>query len=210
MTTMITMSTITTNTTIAANIGGSISFGGYYTGTSNTHWAAIKGARDNATSGQYGGYLSFYTRPNGLAIAEVGRFTSGGDFFVNSTSQFYWQNTNGRLGLKQSSPTSSLHVAGSVATTVTTTSSNLTLGETHHVVLVNNAATITLPDAGQCSGREYFIKSTIGAATVTINTTSLQNIDGTTSKTITVQYRTLHVVSNGTQWYILSEFDGTF
>ena len=201
---------ITTNTAIAANIGGSISFGGYYSGTANTHWAAIKGARDNATSGQYGGYLSFYTRTNGLNIAEVGRFTSGGDFYVNSTSQFYWQNTNGRLGLKQSSPNSTLHVTGSMAHAVTSTGSAITLDETHHVVLVTAAVTISLPTASGCTGRKYIIKNAIsGPGTVTVGRSGTDTIDGSTTVSLAVANKTTTVISNGSNWYIIAEYDGT-
>jgi hypothetical protein len=56
-----------------------------------------------------------------------------------------------------------------------------------------------------------FIKSTGSGKTVTIATTGGQTIDGSaTSRTITTQYKALVVVSDGANWYILSEFDGTF
>jgi len=201
----------TTNDAIAAGIGGAISFGGYYTGTSNTHWAAIQGSKNNATDGDYGGYLSFYTRANAAALAEKARITSGGSFFINSTSNFYWYNTDGFLGIKQSSPTSTLHVTGSRATAVTTTSGTLSLDSTHSVILANNTLTATLPDATTCTGRIYYLKLIAASVTLTIATTSSQTIDGSaTSKTISTRYKGFQVVSDGSNWHILSEYDGTF
>ena len=68
-----------------------------------------------------------------------------------------------------------------------------------------------IPDATTVAGRIYYIKSTAASTTVTIATTSSQTIDGSsTSRTITTRYKGLEVVSDGANWHILSEFDGTF
>ena len=45
------------NTTLGANKGGGILFGGYYTGTSPTAWSAISGLKNNSTDGDYGGSI---------------------------------------------------------------------------------------------------------------------------------------------------------
>tara|TARA_R100000406_G_scaffold61997_2_gene43232 strand:+ start:1018 stop:1860 length:843 start_codon:yes stop_codon:yes gene_type:complete len=63
---------------LANGAGGKIAFGGNYDGTNRTSWADIKGSKENATSGQYGGYLSFSTRPNGGSNTERMRITSDG------------------------------------------------------------------------------------------------------------------------------------
>jgi len=55
---------------VAANIGGGIGFGGNYTGTTKTTWACISGLKTNGTAGEWGGYLSFRTRPNDGGMAE--------------------------------------------------------------------------------------------------------------------------------------------
>jgi uncharacterized protein YaiE (UPF0345 family) len=70
---------------LANGAGGRISFGGNYDGTNRTSWADIKGSKENATSGQYGGYLSFSTRPNGGSNTERVRITSGGTLMVGTT-----------------------------------------------------------------------------------------------------------------------------
>ena len=68
---------------LANGAGGRVSFGGNYDGTNRTSWADIKGSKENATSGEYGGYLSFSTRPNGGSNTERMRITSGGTVAIN-------------------------------------------------------------------------------------------------------------------------------
>ncbi|PIY80757.1 MAG: hypothetical protein COY80_01275, partial [Candidatus Pacebacteria bacterium CG_4_10_14_0_8_um_filter_42_14] len=71
---------------VAADIGGAINLGGTYTGTTQTSWAGIRGGKENATDGNYAGYLGFFTRPNGNNIAERMRISStGGLSFGDST-----------------------------------------------------------------------------------------------------------------------------
>ena len=75
-----------TTDAVAADIGGTIALGGYYLGTSQVQWAGLKGGKNNATSNDYGGYLSFNTRENGSALSEVGRFDSSGNLGVGATT----------------------------------------------------------------------------------------------------------------------------
>lgn len=69
---------LTDDTAIAANIGGGVFFGGKYTGSTKTTWASIVGLKENATDGEYGGYLQFLTRPNGGSHTERMRITPAG------------------------------------------------------------------------------------------------------------------------------------
>ena len=73
---------------VAADIGGGIYFGGNYNGTTKTGWAGIVGKKDNATSGEYGGYMGFYTRTNGSGPAERMRITSGGNVEVKTSGAY--------------------------------------------------------------------------------------------------------------------------
>jgi hypothetical protein len=63
----------------ATNNGGSISLGGVYTGSSITQFGYILGAKANSTDGNYAGYLSFGTRPNGDVSQERMRIDSSGN-----------------------------------------------------------------------------------------------------------------------------------
>ena len=77
---------ILSNSSVAADTGGGIAFGGKYNGNAFAYYAAVKTGKDNATSGQFGGYLSFASRANGGDITERARITSGGVFLVGKTS----------------------------------------------------------------------------------------------------------------------------
>ena len=70
----------------AANKGGSIGFGGQDGSTPKQQFAAIKGAKENSTSGNYAGYMAFYTRPAGAVSQERLRITSAGHVLFNCTS----------------------------------------------------------------------------------------------------------------------------
>jgi hypothetical protein len=94
---------VVSTTALAANVGGGIAFGGNYSGSLKTTWAGIAGLKENATSGQYGGYLAFYTRPHGDADTERMRIDSSGDLQLGAangaltvgTKFFGGVNTNG-------------------------------------------------------------------------------------------------------------------
>lgn len=77
---------VNSNNSQAADLGGSLSFGGVFTGTAVTEWAQISGRKENSTSSNYAGYLSFATRPMGGVNTERMRITSGGIVFVGTSS----------------------------------------------------------------------------------------------------------------------------
>ncbi len=67
------------------------------------------------------------------------------------------------------------------------------------------AFTITLPTAASVSGRTYTIKKIDASVNaVTVGTTSSQTIDGSTTYALSLQYKYVTVVSNGTNWLIVS------
>jgi len=83
-------------------------------------------------------------------------------------------------------------------------SDSITSGD--HTLLLDassNAVTATLPNATTNSGVEYVIKAIDITNTVTLNTTSSQNIDGSTSYVFGTQYQTIKVQSDGTQWWVV-------
>ncbi len=72
----------------AAGVGGGIAFGGKYTDAgAYTEWAAITGEKDDSTTGNYDGYLSFFTRSTGaLNTTEVMRIDRDGNVGIGTTS----------------------------------------------------------------------------------------------------------------------------
>lgn len=74
------------NDAVAANIGAQISLGGNYVGTTSTTFGAISAKKENATSGNYAGYLQLITSTHGVGNTEKVRITSTGDVGIGATS----------------------------------------------------------------------------------------------------------------------------
>jgi hypothetical protein len=75
------------NTTMAANVGGSLIFQGYKTATSSAgNFAGIVGKKENGTAGDESGFLGFLTGNSGGTFSEKMRITSAGDVAINDTT----------------------------------------------------------------------------------------------------------------------------
>jgi hypothetical protein len=93
---------------------------------------------------------------------------------------------------------------GGITRSVNNISTNTTAGataSTDYVYFISGTTTLTLPTAVGNTNR-YTLKNT-GINTVTINTTSSQTIDGSTSINLVVKYTSLDIVSDGTNWNII-------
>lgn len=85
---------------------------------------------------------------------------------------------------------------------IRTVSQNYTAVADDDIILVSETATVTLPSAVLLEGYHFIVKNIGASATVTINTTGSETIDGISSKVITVQYNSLTFVSNGENWFV--------
>lgn len=61
--------------------------------------------------------------------------------------------------------------------------------------------TVTLPTAASVSGKIYNIKNS-GTGVITVNTTSSQTIDGGSTASLPVQYTSISVISDGSNWKV--------
>ena len=69
----------------AADVGGSIAFGGKYTDAgAYASWAFVKSGKATGTTAQYGSYLAFGTRTHGSATAERMRIDAAGAVTLQS------------------------------------------------------------------------------------------------------------------------------
>ena len=69
----------------AANLGGQLSLGGSYTGTSETIFASVAGRKENGTGADISGYLQFSTTNAFLGNVERARIDSSGNFGLGVT-----------------------------------------------------------------------------------------------------------------------------
>ena len=88
------------------------------------------------------------------------------------------------------------------APTVTVAADTL-LDDTHAIVLVSAAATISLPTAVSVVGRLYNVVRT-GTGLVTIQPDGVETISGDTPLVLTSQLDSVVFVSDGTNWVLLS------
>lgn len=90
---------IYTSNTAAVNIGGSLNLGGEYDSGSNAAlgFARIAGRKENATNGNWSGYLQFSTRRYGGGLDERMRITSEGNVGIGTVSPGYPLEVNGHV-----------------------------------------------------------------------------------------------------------------
>ena len=76
------------SSTVSAGIGGLLRFDAVYRNSDSdvTDIAGVAGLRENATNGNYAGYLAFSTTPNGGSRTERARIDSSGNLLVGTTS----------------------------------------------------------------------------------------------------------------------------
>ncbi|SHI53067.1 hypothetical protein [Algibacter luteus] len=106
-----------------------------------------------------------------------------------------------QVGIGTTNPLSTLDVNGSLSLNIITTSSSLTLNDSHHTVILSGNPTITLPLASACLGRIYCIKNPTSNVTTVSNFTNLNGIVTSTIKSRT----TIQLQSDGTNWQQIGE-----
>ena len=91
---------------------------------------------------------------------------------------------------------------GSIVLPITSQSATYSIRTSDYVVnFTSGTVTATLPTSVGATGKIYIIKNS-GTGVVTINTTSSQTIDGSTTYSLSSQYKYVQVMSNGSNWII--------
>ena len=89
---------VSTTDALAVDKGGQISLGGVWSGTSQIQFAGIAGRKENATSGNAGGYLQLSTTNSaGGNLTERMRITSAGNVGIGTTTPKAKLDVNGRF-----------------------------------------------------------------------------------------------------------------
>lgn len=110
---------------------------------------------------------------------------------------------NGRTGIRQTNPNSTLHLNGSLALPAAMSPGAVTLTENNFTYIFSSPGTaITLPSATGIDGRIYVIKNSSGG-----NITLTGSIESSTSNTITIPTKGSRMVqAYGGQWFIIAAY----
>lgn len=174
--------------------------------------AALENRTSDPSNTPYGRvWLRTDTTPNGIKVRgssathnlfHSGVFTASGDtLYADASNSFarLAKGSNGQvLSLSAGLPA---WVSPTITASVTTQTNNYTALSTDDVILCNTtttAFTLTLPSAA--TTKIYHIKN-IGTKNLTIDPNGSQTIDGALTKILPVQYQTLTIVSDGSNWH---------
>lgn len=135
------------------------------------------------------------------------QYNSSGN--LAASSSFVWDNGNSRLGVGASSPVSTLDVGGSISLKRRAVSTDTQSGSEAIVAVTDTSAarTITLRTADCVAGRRYIIKDESGQASaqpIQVATEGAEKIDGQDTYSISNNYGSVNLYSDGSNWYIES------
>jgi hypothetical protein len=184
---------------------------------------------NGANSGSGGGSsLSFQT--NSVTRFMIGNVSNiiGGSF--DSTPMFYFTDncriydgtaaadririfTNGNtvIGSSTDNGTDKLQVNGSISgigmkqAYVTKTGAYTATNADYVIDCTSGTFTVTLPASSGRTGRILIIKNS-GAGTITVDGNGAETIDGAATYSLAVQYATVQIMSDGTNWKIIAKF----
>jgi hypothetical protein len=175
----------TTASTYSVNIntGANSGIGIYQDGTT----ATIIGTNQNINT----------TAPLGfIATQYIFSGASGGKITVNTASdngvdELQVNGSISGIGMKQA------YVAKTGAYTAT--------NDDYVIDCTSGTFTVTLPASSGRTGRILIIKNS-GAGTITVDGDSSETIDGAATYSLSVQYATVQIMSDGTNWKIIAKF----
>ena len=139
-----------------------------------------------------------YTTTTSKTIAIQGASSGGSNFYIDNAIRF--SSAQGHsiewtiFAVSLTSP------AASSIQTINTITMNTTLSSAYNYVLVNGSGAVTVTLPSPVTGTTYTIKN-ISTFTTTITPTS-GTIDGAASFLIPIQYTSVSLITDGTNWFI--------
>jgi hypothetical protein len=104
-------------------------------------------------------------------------------------------------------PSNTLQRVGVNDANYTATSSNYLIGFT----AISTGRTVTLPAASTMTNKTIIIKDESGSAgtyNITVDGDGSETIDGAATKVINVNFGSITIYSNGSNWFVLSHSEG--
>lgn len=142
--------------------------------------------------------------------AEGGTITNKWGLYFVGGSRNYLANTL-LVGTTSDNNVDKLQVQGSISgigmkqAYVTKTGAYTATDADYVIDCTSGTFTVTLPASSGRTGRILIIKNS-GAGTITVDGNASETIDGATTYAMAVQYATVQIMSDGTNWKIIAKF----
>ena len=169
-------------------------------GTPTTIYSWYNGLSVTSATTSYGLY---YDTESGTITNKWGLYFVGG-------SRNYLANTL-LIGTTTDNGVDKLQVNGSISgigfkqAYVTKTGAYTATNDDYVIDCTSGTFTVTLPASSGRTGRILIIKNS-GAGTITVDGNASETIDGATTYSLSVQYATVQIMSDGTNWKIIAKF----
>jgi hypothetical protein len=215
--------TLTANTTGTKNVGiGAICLANNTTGSSNIAFGQNAGTfvsgGGNLTTPSQSMFIGEDTRPsaNGNTNEMVFGHTAIGQgsntvTLGNSSITKTFLRGNTMVNTTTDNGVDELQVNGSISgigfkqAYVTKTGAYTATNDDYVIDCTSGTFTVTLPPSSGRTGRILIIKNS-GAGTITVDGNGAETIDGAATYSLAVQYATVQIMSDGTNWKIIAKF----
>jgi hypothetical protein len=174
---------------LAVGMGGSTAFG-------NANWVNSGIIEGQTANGLYIGFTGGTLRFGSSSRATRMTMLENGRFLINTTSD---------NGVDLLQVNGSISGIGFKQAYVTKTGAYTATNDDYVIDCTSGTFTVTLPASSGRTGRILIIKNS-GAGTITVDGNGAETIDGAATYSLAVQYATVQIMSDGTNWKIISKF----
>jgi hypothetical protein len=215
--------TLAANTTGTKNVGiGAICLANNTTGSSNIAFGQNAGTfvsgGGNLTTPSQSMFIGEDTRPSAnsntnemvfghTAIGQGSNTVTLGNSSITKTflRGNTMVNTTTDNGVDELQVNGSISGIGFKQAYVTKTGAYTATNDDYVIDCTSGTFTVTLPASSGRTGRILIIKNS-GAGTITVDGNASETIDGATTVTMAVQYGTIQIMSDGTNWKTIAKF----
>jgi hypothetical protein len=155
-----------------------------------------------ASSGSVANQTRFYVHG---ADDNIQFWTTSTERMRVATSGRVLLNTTTDNGVDELQVNGSISGIGFKQAYVTKTGAYTATNDDYVIDCTSGTFTVTLPASSGRTGRILIIKNS-GAGTITVDGNASETIDGATTYSLSVQYATVQIMSDGTNWKIISKF----
>jgi hypothetical protein len=187
-------------------------------GTANANWTILANGTSSGWAGRMVGEYAtgqFYFQHRNNSPTFINCFSlnaNGGkgntDFYDNAFIRgdgYLTVNGSTNNGVDKLLVNGSISGVGFKQAYVTKTGAYTATNDDYVIDCTSGTFTATLPASSGRTGRILIIKNS-GAGTITVDGNGAETIDGAATYSLAVQYATIQIISDGTNWKIISKF----